>query len=70
LGAARPIKKPETHAYEHAAANVPPGQGKYRLVFREAITHSSAQTIRHVDARRTENAGLYKRKFPRDITNS
>lgn len=23
------------HAYEHAAANVPPGRGKYRLVFRE-----------------------------------
>jgi hypothetical protein len=23
------------HAYEHAAANVPPGRGQYRLVFRE-----------------------------------
>ncbi len=23
------------HAYEHAAANVPPGRGKYRLVYRE-----------------------------------
>jgi hypothetical protein len=41
------------HAYEHAAANVPPGQGRYRMVFREPDN-----TIRlllrsdHVDPRR------------------
>jgi len=34
LGEPRPGLK--QHAYEHAAANRPPGQGKYRMVFREA----------------------------------
>ncbi len=36
LGESRADQKSlKQHAYEHAAANVPPGQGKYRLVFRE-----------------------------------
>ncbi len=41
------------HAYEHAAANIPPGQGKYRLVFRE--TDNSIRLLKpsdHVDPRR------------------
>jgi hypothetical protein len=36
LGAHRSDQKSlKQHAYEHAAANVAPGKGKYRMVFRE-----------------------------------
>ena len=46
-------KSLKQHAYEHAAANIPPGQGKYRLVFRE--TDNSIRLLKqadHVDPRR------------------
>jgi hypothetical protein len=37
LGEARADQKSlKQHAYEHAAANITPGQGKYRMIFREA----------------------------------
>jgi hypothetical protein len=41
------------HAYMHAAANMPPGQGKYRMVFREP--DNTIRLLRpsdHVDPRR------------------
>jgi hypothetical protein len=41
------------HAYEHAAANKPPGQGKYRMVFREP--DNTIRLLRpsdHIDPRR------------------
>jgi len=54
LGGARADQKSlKQHAYEHAAANIPPGQGRYRLVFREA--DNSIRLLKqsdHVDPRR------------------
>jgi hypothetical protein len=40
-------KSLKQHAYEHAAANIPPGQGKYRLVFRE--TDNSIRLLKRAD---------------------
>jgi len=43
------------HAYEHAAANVPPGQGKYKMVFRE--TDNTIRLLRSSDHVHSERNG-------------
>ena len=52
------------HAYEHAAANRPPGRGKYRLVFRE-----KDNTIRLLQAGDHIHPGRKGKEWPeeRDI---
>lgn len=54
-GERRDQKSLKQHAYEHAAANVPPGQGKYRMVFKEA--DNSIRLLRSADYVHPERNG-------------